>query len=295
MALSTLGTQAVPFNPTFPFPIAHTPARLLETAEAAFLRSQIRTVSRFYPDEKFATIPLRRKTIRSETETQTGLAGATKRSFDWKLNRVVGFGMDGPVTGHELDGLERLSRRVGLTPYIDLCPFAHPSARELLAQRGYRNAGDINVHILPLQDVSFDDSGDSTRGRVEITRVSTSADRSHFIESSLAGFEQDAGDSKTEDELLKLLAECATLQPETRTYLARLDGRIAGGAGMAYLPTPQGPVTQLHITSTVPEFRGRGVQGALLRARLADAKASGIRVAVVNTRPGSVSVRNVGK
>ncbi|KAL4948841.1 hypothetical protein BDW69DRAFT_198565 [Aspergillus filifer] len=275
MALSTTATHAPLFKHAIPLPIFHTPTILLETAEAAFLRSQVATASRFYPGENFNAVPLGRGQF----------AGATKKSFDWKLNRVVGFGMRGPVSGHELNHIENVAKiRVGLpAPQIDLCPFAHPSARDLLRGRGYYDYGCINVHVLPLEDASFD-----------VMCVSSEQDKRNFIHSSLAGFEAESSGGE-ETELSRVLAHCAILQPDTRTYLARIDGQIAGSAGMAFLPTGQGDVAQLYISSTVPELRERGVQCALLRTRLSDAKASGVKIAVVNTRPGSSSVRNVGR
>ena len=47
------------------------------------------------------------------------------------------------------------------------------------------------------------------------------------------------------------------------------------------------------ITATAPAHRRRGVQTALLSARLADAAAAGCDVAVVTTQPGSKSQQNV--
>jgi len=44
---------------------------------------------------------------------------------------------------------------------------------------------------------------------------------------------------------------------------------------------------------TVPASRRRGVQSALLSARLAEARAKGCDLAVVTTQPGSKSQENV--
>ena len=45
--------------------------------------------------------------------------------------------------------------------------------------------------------------------------------------------------------------------------------------------------------TTAPAHRRRGVQAALLSARLADARAAGCDIAVVTTLPGSKSQQNV--
>ncbi|KAL3455821.1 hypothetical protein BJX64DRAFT_294695 [Aspergillus heterothallicus] len=126
---------------------------------------------------------------------------------------------------------------------------------------------------------------------VEIARVSTPQGKSDFTTSSLAGFACNGRPT----ELLHLLAQCAARQLDTATYLARIDGRVAGGAGVAFLGTPRGAVAQLHISSTAPGFQGQGVQSALLGRRLEEAKKAGVGVAVVNTIPWSASERNVGR
>jgi GNAT superfamily N-acetyltransferase len=74
-----------------------------------------------------------------------------------------------------------------------------------------------------------------------------------------------------------------------RHYLALRDGVPAGGASMHVT----GGVAQLTGAATLPQHRRRGVQSALLSARLADAAAEGCDLAVVTTQPGSKSQQNV--
>jgi ribosomal protein S18 acetylase RimI-like enzyme len=70
------------------------------------------------------------------------------------------------------------------------------------------------------------------------------------------------------DEIEQAFAVCARL-------------RMAGG------------IAQLTGAATAPAHRRRGVQTALLSARLADAAAAGCDIAVVTTQPGSKSQQNV--
>jgi ribosomal protein S18 acetylase RimI-like enzyme len=74
-----------------------------------------------------------------------------------------------------------------------------------------------------------------------------------------------------------------------RRYDARLDGVLAGGASFR---TAEG-VAQLTGAATAPAHRRRGIQTALLSARLADATVAGCDIAVVTTQPGSRSQQNV--
>lgn len=72
-------------------------------------------------------------------------------------------------------------------------------------------------------------------------------------------------------------------------YAALLDGVLAGGGSFRIAEG----VAQLAGAATAPAYRRRGVQTALLSARLADAAAAGCEIAVVTTQPGSKSQQNV--
>lgn len=71
--------------------------------------------------------------------------------------------------------------------------------------------------------------------------------------------------------------------------LAVVDGRVVGGATV----TAHGPVTGMSGAATLPGFRRRGVQTALLCARLAWAAQRGGGLAFSVTQPGSASQRNL--
>jgi N-acetylglutamate synthase-like GNAT family acetyltransferase len=71
-------------------------------------------------------------------------------------------------------------------------------------------------------------------------------------------------------------------------YVALRDGIFAGGAG---LRIAEG-VAQFAGAATAPVHRRRGIQAALLSARLVDATAAGCDVAVIVTQPGSKSQHN---
>jgi ribosomal protein S18 acetylase RimI-like enzyme len=51
-------------------------------------------------------------------------------------------------------------------------------------------------------------------------------------------------------------------------------------------------IAALTGAATAPEHRRRGVQTALLSARLADAASAGCDVAIITTQPGSKSQQN---
>jgi ribosomal protein S18 acetylase RimI-like enzyme len=72
-------------------------------------------------------------------------------------------------------------------------------------------------------------------------------------------------------------------------YLARVDGEPAGAA----LLVVDGGLAYLANASTLPEFRRRGVQTALIAARIADASAAGCEEVCSGATFGSTSQRNL--
>ena len=73
-----------------------------------------------------------------------------------------------------------------------------------------------------------------------------------------------------------------------RCYVALVDGHVAAGAALFVA----GDVGVLAAAGTLPTFRGRGAQTALLRRRIADADAAGSDLVVCAAAPGSTSQRN---
>ena len=78
--------------------------------------------------------------------------------------------------------------------------------------------------------------------------------------------------------------------PEALTFLATVDGvPIAGAAGRII---PEHRVFALFGAGTLPNFRGRGIQTALLGTRMKAAADADCELAVVVTRGGTISERN---
>src|ERR1700754_1679551 len=73
-----------------------------------------------------------------------------------------------------------------------------------------------------------------------------------------------------------------------RFFFADINGQVAGG-GML---TIHDGIASLGGASTLPDFRNRGAQTALVRARLAFAAEQGCELAMVTTLPGTISQRH---
>ncbi|KAI9368578.1 hypothetical protein BJX61DRAFT_210540 [Aspergillus egyptiacus] len=256
-------------------PISPATARLIEVAEIAFITAQIGAARHSVPAAGFLAEPV-----------GGGVAALTKPDFGRKLNHVAGFGMNGPVTEKDIDTIERIYSAIGVPPEINLCPFADPSARELLAPRGWMVCAEMNVWSLSLHDYT----GDSwPEGKEIVIGTVREEEMDQFITASTDGFRV----KDQESDLPRTLAYAAYHRPDSRVYFARINGQIAGTAAMALIKTPLGRVAELYLDSTVPEFRGKGVQAALLRTRLAEAKRAGFDIAAVTTWPQGTSARNV--
>lgn len=217
-----------------------------------------------------------------------GVAAFTETLFGRKLNHVTGLGMgDAPVDEDALARLEQAYAARGLATEIDLCPHADASLLSLLARRGYAVNAFSNTYARTLDDVGVDAA--TARGQdVEILQGEAAAGL--FVEASVEGFSVQA--TQRPRELLVALARIAHAREDTSLFVARVDGRIAGSAGLSVARTPLGPIGELYIASTLPDWRGRGVQAALLRARLAAARDAGCALAVVMARAANASARN---
>jgi GNAT superfamily N-acetyltransferase len=78
-------------------------------------------------------------------------------------------------------------------------------------------------------------------------------------------------------------------RPDSICLIAWLEGRPVGGGALAMHES----VAALYGASTLPSFRRRGVQKAIILALLSLAVEGGCDVAYTLTKPGSVSQRNV--
>lgn len=253
-------------------------AHQCEDAEALHIRRQAEICQKLYPDEKVLTWPV----------PKGGTAIRTLPAFDGKLNRAVGCGGEGELAEADLKELESVFAVVALEPEIHLSPFAQLSVFESLVSHEYVEKGILATYWCALERSAIADMEDYTTGDAIVTRRATSDETERFIHASAAGF-QTNGRSYG---LLQALALIATRRQDTTLYFAYADGEIAGTAAMATIETANNGVAHLYLDSTLVGYRGRGVQLALIRARLFDATRQGLGVATTITLAGDGSARN---
>lgn len=196
---------------------------------------------------------------------------------DSPLNQCIGMGLHGAVSEAEFDRFEEIYRSRNVPAQLVLSPYADPSVMKCAAERGYAVTEFNTVLIRRLRSGErFDIEG------VTIERVRPGTARK-WAEVLTAGF-SDVGEIPAE------LFEPYGLLPNSISFIAYIDGKPAASAsGTVY---PEHKLAALFGASTLPEYRNRGLQNAMFRARLRAAVEAGCELAVVCAHPGSQSQRN---
>jgi GNAT superfamily N-acetyltransferase len=204
------------------------------------------------------------------------------------FNKVVGLGFSGVPGEQEFDEIERAyAGRVAPTQ-VELANLADPGIGLLVTGRGYRLVAFENVLGRSLEGV------ETRAAQTELdVRLSTEDELDAWAEVVTTGFAHpDEQGVPAFEEFPREIVERAErdfVAAGAQTYVAVRDGVVAGGASMRMTDG----VAQLTGAATAPAHRRRGVQTALLAARLSDAAKAGCDIAVVTTAPGSKSQQNV--
>jgi len=204
-------------------------------------------------------------------------------------NKLIGAGFAGRADDSVLAGIEAHFARHGARLQAEVSTLADPALHRQLVERGYLPSGFENVLGHPLRDV-VPPSGD----RITVDPLSAS-DLETLADVMSEGFAHPdtggvGGDELPPAEELRRAFLGTWRTTGVRGYIARIDGVIVGGA---VLRIDDDGVAQFGGAATLPAFRRRGVQTALLRARLAEAERAGCDIAVVVTQPASKSQQNV--
>jgi hypothetical protein len=207
---------------------------------------------------------------------------------DSPYNKVAGLGFGGLPDSAALDEVERAFAERGAPVQIEVANLADPALIDLLADRGYRLASFENV--LGRRLTAIPEA--VARPGVEV-RPSGPDELDAWIDlvTDAAMHPDTQGvpmDEFPHDVLERAERDSAAIEG-IRRYTALRHGHIAGGASFRIAEG----IAQLAGAATAPAHRLKGVQTALVAARLADAAAAGCDLAVVTTQPGSRSQQNM--
>jgi GNAT superfamily N-acetyltransferase len=197
------------------------------------------------------------------------------------VTQAVGLGLKGPVSEEEFSRLEDFYRSRNEAARIEASPLADPSLFKHFAANGYGVTEFTNVMA---RAVSEEDRFRGTNSDIQVELIPKNA-IDVWVRTVSQGF---AGEHAVNSEILDVMGMFAMAEG-IECYLARVDGAHAGGGTLAI----RDGVAGLFGAGTLPAFRNRGVQSALLAARLARAVEAGCDLAVCLAQPGTSSQRNI--
>jgi GNAT superfamily N-acetyltransferase len=200
------------------------------------------------------------------------------------IGRTVGMGFDGSATAADLDRMEQFYRSHAAPSQIDVCPLTDPSLSEMLKQRGYVMT-ELNNVLFRRLDGNEDVENHSAPvvanlrdgRREEAETLAAIVERCFFPEGDYPeGFRSMLSPLYRFDGALSFVAE--------------IDGApVACAAGLII---PERRIVALFGAGTLPDFRRRGLQTALLLRRMEAARKAECEFAVIVTQGGTTSMRN---
>jgi GNAT superfamily N-acetyltransferase len=247
----------------------------------------------------FADLDLSRRLERTEGQACLQFAEARARLFpqsgagwiecagayavfdgvDSPVTQSFGLGLFEELSSASLDRIEGFFVERGAAVVHEVSPLAGIPTMDLLCSRGYRPIELSSVLHCP---VELPDTRED--GLIKV-RVALKHEATPWADLSARGWGQG------NPELLKFLEQFGALafaREESVNFIAEFDGK-PGATGMLCL---HDGVALFAGASTIPEMRRRGLQAALLEARMRYAHEHGCSLAMMVTEAGSQSQRN---
>lgn len=251
---------------------------------------------------QFVDRVLARRLEAGEDEAQLGIAGVLRRLrpavgadslevagghavFAGKnspVGRTIAAGLSTPFTEADVDRVEEFYRAHAAPAQFDVTPFADESLTALLRRRHY---GMTELNNVMARRLTPADRFAAQVDGIEF-RPCPPEDAMLWTRTMLAGFFAGSAVPQGWDELIFPMA----LLPHSLAMIAWAGSEPVGGfAGMI---CPQWRLLMLAGTSTLPGWRGRGLQTAAIGHRLNQGVDAGCDLALVVTRAGTTSQRN---
>ena len=198
------------------------------------------------------------------------------------IGRATGVGLDQPLTSDDLDRIEHFYFQRNAPSQVDLCPLHGPEVFEMFKDRGYAIA-ELNNVLYRKLDPAEKFPGPPPGAVIRPSPVDEAEITGAIVESA---FFPDGA-----PEPFRGLITPLYQMPGALAFVAEVEGKlVACGTGLVI---PQHRIFALCGAGTLAAFRGRGLQTALLQARMQAAAAAGCEYAVVVTQGGTTSQRNV--
>lgn len=208
-------------------------------------------------------------------------AGATVvfDGVDAPTTQTFGLGLFEKLTPKALDKIERFFFDRGAEVMHEVCPFAGAATLDLLCARGYRPFEISNVMYR-----AVDIAGEQLPKDVRV-RVIGAGEAKLWSDVSARGWTHEHPELEG---FVREMGSIIVARERSPCFLAEVDG-VAGAAGALILHEG---VALFGGAATVPDLRRRGLQAALLQARMRYAAEHGCDLGMMVAEAGSSSQRN---
>jgi GNAT superfamily N-acetyltransferase len=196
--------------------------------------------------------------------------------------QTFGLGIFQLPTDAELGAIEKFFRARGAPVFHEVSPLADKGLMPMLIERGYRPCEMSTVMFLPLAERA------SRKVPNEAIRVRTVRDNAGDRELFVRSFAEGWSESTEYAEFMLEMARIAAITEGNVPFIAELDEQAVACGSLSI----RDDVALFAGASTVPAFRRRGAQQALLEARFRYAREVGCELAMMGAEPGSGSQRN---
>jgi GNAT superfamily N-acetyltransferase len=227
-----------------------------------------------------------RKQLDPESEStwiECAGAYAVFDGIDSPVTQTFGLGMFEEPSAESMERIERFFFDRGAAAMHEVSPLAGIATLNLLCARAYRPLEISSVLYQPILD-QYAEWPAQDAGRITV-RVINPEEATLWSKISARGWAHDHPEFQG---FLESFGVLVAAREQSVCFLAELDGQ-AGAAGVLSL---HDGVALFGGASTVPEMRQRGLQSALLQARMRYAAEYGCDLAMMVTEAGSQSQRN---
>ncbi len=198
---------------------------------------------------------------------------------DAPTTQTFGLGLFEELTPAALGEIEQFFLDRGAEVMHEVCPFAGTATLDLLCARGYRPIEISNVMYRAVETATG-----ALPGKIDV-RVIDQTEARLWSDISARGWTHEHPEF---EEFVRDMGAVCVAREQSPCFLAEIDG-MAGAAGALILHER---VALFGGAATVPELRRRGLQGALLQARMQYAVEHQCDLAMMVAEAGSNSQRN---
>jgi GNAT superfamily N-acetyltransferase len=195
------------------------------------------------------------------------------------VNRAIGMAT-AQLSPHDLDSIEQFFTERNLPSMIELSSWAPSSILKELAQRTYVPMWFRSVFALT-PTLTFATS----RAGLRVEPVGDE-DENRWLDVFARGFEAEQGEVRVANDEI---GRASRIAPDAHTFLAFIDDDVVGCGSVQFVDG----IAWLGGAATIPEFRQRGVQAALVAHRLGLAAEAGCELAAVSALSNGPSARNI--